>query len=711
MAREYDSKNFVGRQNGKELIQSQEKKIEPKTNIKVTDDIVTLEIPRCIIDDSTQDALRKHIALLTSSLFIPRKNKKTYFSYKEKNVSARTRIAFFSQQLSYYTGGRYYSYMLAVTLAQYADVTFITDCDPPFKEDFKDWGSQPEIVIDENFAKDIKENEFDQIIAVPFKSAEYAYKYSKKWKLPLTLLVFETPNFILDYREGQDASEKYWTGTLQEAYLNCNQIIACSKLSMEYAKKFFPESKAKFEYLYPCVNEVVANEVVWTCPEDKEGVVFSSRTIEFKSPVPVIREMVRQGCKEPFHIIGKLWGMTKQGIKEIKEKNPDVNIVVHEGIPDKEKFEIISKAKVVVVPSLFEGFGIPPLEAIYMGTRVVAYDLPVLREVYGNNIDFVEKENAKALASLAIKAVKNPAVPICTPMAIPLIIMKDYLLELIPVKKLSVGMIVYNDVEYIKYALDSIYDLAHEIIIVEGKVNGFPGENYKSDDGTLEEINEFGYKRDYFGKISIVRNNRCWRDKMEMQNEIAERATGDIYMKVDADEIWKKDDIRAILEMFEQDKDMTVLRVPFVHYWTNFTTEARDHGGKWSTLVPRFWRWNQSFRHKRTFNVFVDEAGNRVWEPRYKVVSLEQEETKIACYHFGYVKPLSKINIKLKYYATRGVEKFVDPKRYEDWKVLTDRTQPTQDTESFAADIDFDVLPEIMKDHPYAKIKDVRNVK
>ena len=42
-------------------------------------------------------------------------------------------------------------------------------------------------------------------------------------------------------------------------------------------------------------------------------------------------------------------------------------------------------ASVFLFPSLAEGFGLPPLEAVRLGSRVLCNDLDVLREFLGNN--------------------------------------------------------------------------------------------------------------------------------------------------------------------------------------------------------------------------------------------------------------------------------------------------------------------------------------
>ena len=46
--------------------------------------------------------------------------------------------------------------------------------------------------------------------------------------------------------------------------------------------------------------------------------------------------------------------------------------------------ELLVSARLLVQPSLYEGFGIPPLEALYCGTRAVISDIPVFREIYAD---------------------------------------------------------------------------------------------------------------------------------------------------------------------------------------------------------------------------------------------------------------------------------------------------------------------------------------
>lgn len=51
-------------------------------------------------------------------------------------------------------------------------------------------------------------------------------------------------------------------------------------------------------------------------------------------------------------------------------------------VSDEDLIQLISKAKALVQPSLYEGFGIPPMEALYLGTHAIVSDIDVLKEVY-----------------------------------------------------------------------------------------------------------------------------------------------------------------------------------------------------------------------------------------------------------------------------------------------------------------------------------------
>ena len=75
-------------------------------------------------------------------------------------------------------------------------------------------------------------------------------------------------------------------------------------------------------------------------------------------------------------------------------------------VTDSELDELYAKATAVVLPTQFEGFGLPVLEAMNRGCPVLCSDIPVLREVAGNAAVYFEVNNADAL-SRAIQDILN----------------------------------------------------------------------------------------------------------------------------------------------------------------------------------------------------------------------------------------------------------------------------------------------------------------
>jgi len=53
-------------------------------------------------------------------------------------------------------------------------------------------------------------------------------------------------------------------------------------------------------------------------------------------------------------------------------------------ISDEQIMEYLSKAALLVQPSLYEGFCLPPLEAMVLGTQALISDIPVLKEIYAD---------------------------------------------------------------------------------------------------------------------------------------------------------------------------------------------------------------------------------------------------------------------------------------------------------------------------------------
>lgn len=99
----------------------------------------------------------------------------------------------------------------------------------------------------------------------------------------------------------------------------------------------------------------------------------SQKNGSFKSSLVIVgnAENFRTGDDE---ISGRL--------RELSSERDD--IVFTGKISDEELRVLYASSKVLVQPSLYEGFGMPPLEAMTVGTRAIISDIPVFKEIYSD---------------------------------------------------------------------------------------------------------------------------------------------------------------------------------------------------------------------------------------------------------------------------------------------------------------------------------------
>lgn len=69
-------------------------------------------------------------------------------------------------------------------------------------------------------------------------------------------------------------------------------------------------------------------------------------------------------------------------------------------VSDAQKWQLIRGCRFLVFPTSFEGFGMPPGEALACGVPAVCSDIPILREVYGDHVEYFPLRDVEALAAV-----------------------------------------------------------------------------------------------------------------------------------------------------------------------------------------------------------------------------------------------------------------------------------------------------------------------
>lgn len=63
-------------------------------------------------------------------------------------------------------------------------------------------------------------------------------------------------------------------------------------------------------------------------------------------------------------------------------------------VSDEDACALIHNCKAFIFPSLYEGFGLPPLEALSLGARVISSNATSLPEVLGNSVHYISPKDA-----------------------------------------------------------------------------------------------------------------------------------------------------------------------------------------------------------------------------------------------------------------------------------------------------------------------------
>ena len=69
----------------------------------------------------------------------------------------------------------------------------------------------------------------------------------------------------------------------------------------------------------------------------------------------------------------------------VHDELADENIIIKGYVSDLELVSLMNNAEIFIYLSFYEGFGLPPLEAMYMGCPVIVSDIPAHREVCGDD--------------------------------------------------------------------------------------------------------------------------------------------------------------------------------------------------------------------------------------------------------------------------------------------------------------------------------------
>jgi glycosyltransferase involved in cell wall biosynthesis len=217
----------------------------------------------------------------------------------------------------------------------------------------------------------------------------YGYKTAREWKNNVVLRVLgETANHflrIVDYNASQ----------------NVDFFVANSQEVAKRIKKFY---RREATVIHPPVEMQVLGSRFQVSDRQRNYYLTGGRLARAKG-VDVIIKAFNEN-KLPLKIFGRGFA----GYEDELRKSAHKNIEFVGEVSDEQKFELMSGAKAFVFASYDEDFGITPVEAMGVGTPVIAYRSGGVQEtvVEGKTGVFFDENTSKSLNQAIEKFEKNP---------------------------------------------------------------------------------------------------------------------------------------------------------------------------------------------------------------------------------------------------------------------------------------------------------------
>ncbi len=557
------------------------------------------------------------------------------------------RFGFFMHASTFYSGGRIHLYQYAHSLASLgAEVWLITNTRPKWMADYPVLKTlRLAIVGQDGVPPDLDVAVTDGKGAIAKTALDWKRKHPRQ---VLALLHFENSKWL-----GQtlpDAGKHMGSSGWKPLYDAADLWLANSGESAKWLKRWMGKEHPVY-VLPPAVNTYALERFKIPRPIARPYAVWSARSQAYKGGATAIAAI--WSLKQPFDLVvfGRINNLPADTSKHKCHICTDQN--------DASKFGLMRDAHMVLAPSLFEGFGMVPAEALASGTPCIVYDLPVLRQNYGDRLIYVSwgDKDAYKRAVSCIAAKGKPDVAKAQAWAT-----KSYGLdamrkrvEALPYHAVSKKSVTAQMICWwgptVTQSLESVYPYVDQIVIAHGPTKLMLGT---PPDGSLERIKKFP---DPKHKIRLeVR--REWRDKCEMRNWTARHTQGNYVLMLDADEVWV-----GLDKWLDSGIAWGCPRwVNFWHdgrYWVHDSPELR--GQRWGvslepygSVCPHYrWSWWRPSYLYWKHHTPTDAAKQRLNPGLDAHKQTAERVPGCAIYHFGHVLSKESMAIKHEFYLKR----------------------------------------------------------
>jgi len=204
-------------------------------------------------------------------------------------------------------------------------------------------------------------------------------------------------------------SARYYS-QIDEAVKRTDHIIAVSESTKQDTIRLLGAPEHKITVIYESANPIyrpVKDREILEQTKSKYDVtgdfILFVSTIEPRKNLPTLLKAYKQlldsyraGVK--LVVVGRRGWLSEEVFTLIDELKLTNDVLFLDRVPIKDLLHLYNAAQLLVQPSFYEGFGLPPLEAMACGTPVVVSNVSSLPEVVGDAGLLVDPEDVSELA-------------------------------------------------------------------------------------------------------------------------------------------------------------------------------------------------------------------------------------------------------------------------------------------------------------------------
>lgn len=169
----------------------------------------------------------------------------------------------------------------------------------------------------------------------------------------------------------------------------------------------------KIDVIYPSINkELLKSSSAKLSMKLPNKFILSISTLEprknYLTAIKAFNQSLKSYPDLKYLIIGKKGWYYEKIFKTVEELGLKGKVKFLGYQDDATTAKILSKASALLYLSEYEGFGMPPMEAIFFNVPAIVSDIPVFREVYEETASFVDIKNIDEVAKKLISILKNP---------------------------------------------------------------------------------------------------------------------------------------------------------------------------------------------------------------------------------------------------------------------------------------------------------------